>query len=750
MFDVQRTPEQVVEALAKAGLLDRVMEVVQEADEEELGTSGGEDASQSASRRLSAALQPIGSQTSQAVQPPAPVANQQDQQRGSELNSATQAEALPMATASAPEPEPTREELVQTPASEFATPPSTPPDTPTASEVPEGSLWGTTNGAETPKPVQPVQGARAPMPSSQNGPVSAHTAQLPTSTNGPQIQKDDIIAAGSIPRPVASNGPPLRLESLAAMSNFNPHLVSRSLTGTILVLSFHNLATVFARLTWNNWANYEEVAATGDPSTADSSGEYHRYHFTWSLPPGTNGADVQLALRLEDGSTNQAHWDNNGGQNYNAKLAPLQKRSPSIQQHSTPPSSGQATPVMQQKEGSAPLPNGAPPRVFLVRTVSDDQNEPSILYDPNRRSLVMDGQSTDFVAQTGSSGSLPFPAGAMLQHQNVETASTGSSYSVPTPNGSIKGGRIGAEGAGAKPNVQDTTSVSDRGAATTSLPPSRAHSVSSHASGDSTNAPFHYPTRAGAYQASALQQQSTLNRRPSRDMQPTPDMPNIMTALGARGNPDDLSGLYTSSGHDSGNNSVANGSVPARQSPSEATSIGARSATGMSVMSLPTTSRINTKAEVKPFSMSALTSGNIILPTSNSTMRALTLTSNAAQTLGRSFWRNNTSKSLRQNPKVPDHLNGALASSATMTYSNLTPVPHKVRSDECLVQVFACAIDFWDRAKVEILHTRGQGYGFVPGRAFVGKVLETGNDVDVTKVKRGDFVYGLADLRKVR
>lgn len=297
----------------------------------------------------------------------------------------------------------------------------------------------------------------------------------------------------------------------------------------------------------------------------------------------------------------------------------------------------------------------------------------------------------------------------------------------------------------------------ERVALNTSLPPSRAHSISSRASGDSTNAPFHYPSsRVAAYQASALQQQSGLRRRNSRDLHGTPDMPNIMTAFENKermgSGPDDLSGIYTSHAGDTSNSSLPNGSavvMHVRSPTSDAGSVGGQSQGGMSTMSVPAAQRVNTKMEPKPFSISALTNGKVILPTSNSTMRALTLTSNATQTLNRSFWRNNTQKTLRQNPKLPDHLNGKLGSSATITYSNLTPVPHKVRGDECLVQVFACALDFWDRAKVEILHTRGQGYGFVPGRAFVGKVLECGNDVDPNKVKRGDFVYGLADLRKV-
>lgn len=170
----------------------------------------------------------------------------------------------------------------------------------------------------------------------------------------------------------------------------------------------------------------------------------------------------------------------------------------------------------------------------------------------------------------------------------------------------------------------------------------------------------------------------------------------------------------------------------------------ARSQGGFSNMTLPTARRETTQMMVpKTVPGSAIAAGIVVLPHTSSTMHALTVTSNAAQTLNRSFFRNNQNKTLRQNPKTGD---GPI--NVAITFGNLTPVPLKIRADECLVQVFAAALDFWDRKKVEVLTERGQGYGFVPGRAFVGKVIETGSAVDVAKVKKGDFVYGLKDLKK--
>lgn len=754
-----------MEALAKAGLLERVMEVVQEADEEDSGVSGTEEVT-----RLSKKTQQPVSQPSPTQPASNPIMFPSFTSVPAATQPATQAPAqtVPRTAAFETETEPTREELVQTPASEFATPPSTPPDTPTAEDHPMSGPWPTSqDGVDTPKQKQipPIQ-TKSTEPTT-NG-VQSQGSLPPIIAAGPLKQTDTIIIAGAVPVPTIGNGPPVRLESLSALSTFDPHLVSRSLQGTALVLALHDLAMVFARLTWNNWANYEEVVATPVMSSVGTeSRELRRYHFSWSLPPGTNGADVQLALRMENGSTNQAHWDNNNGQNYFALLSPIQKRTPTpsitTSVAPTPTASGVATPTSAVSKESA---TSIPPRVYLVRTESDNSKESNVLYDPNRRSIVVDGQVMNVVPGSEMHQSaIPFPSGPHPQQNsvpvhniNIETASTGSSYSVPTPTASVKDGISPSHptmnGDAQKQLLPEEAAAVERAALNTSLPPSRTHSISSRASGDSSNAPFHYPSRAGAYQASALQQQSSLRRRVSRDMQATPDMPNIMTAIDNRqrvgSGPDDLSGIYVSQGRNISNTSIPNDMPHSAPPTSDAGSISARSQGGMSVMTVPSTQRLNTKMEVKPFSMSNLTGGKIILPTSNSTMRALTLTSNATQTLGRSFWRNNTQKTLRQNPKLPDHLNGKLGSSATITYSNLTPVPHKVRGDECLVQVFACAIDFWDRAKVEILHTRGQGYGFVPGRAFVGKVLECGDDVDPKKVKRGDFVYGLADLRKVR
>lgn len=80
-------------------------------------------------------------------------------------------------------------------------------------------------------------------------------------------------------------------------------------------------------------------------------------------------------------------------------------------------------------------------------------------------------------------------------------------------------------------------------------------------------------------------------------------------------------------------------------------------------------------------------------------------------------------------------------------FTEIAELPSKPKGTEVLVQVWATALDFWDTARVETLVKRGDGFAFVPGRSFCGKIVDTG--FDETKFKRGDVVYGLADIKKV-
>ncbi|CUA69569.1 hypothetical protein RSOLAG22IIIB_08576 [Rhizoctonia solani] len=84
-------------------------------------------------------------------------------------------------------------------------------------------------------------------------------------------------------------------------------------------------------------------------------------------------------------------------------------------------------------------------------------------------------------------------------------------------------------------------------------------------------------------------------------------------------------------------------------------------------------------------------------------------------------------------------IEGALGLTAHMSPSR------KVGSSQVLVQVHAVALDALDAIIVSKRLAKG-GYGFVPGRSFVGRAVECG--FDVGNVSRGDWVIGLTEIRK--
>ena len=83
----------------------------------------------------------------------------------------------------------------------------------------------------------------------------------------------------------------------------------------------------------------------------------------------------------------------------------------------------------------------------------------------------------------------------------------------------------------------------------------------------------------------------------------------------------------------------------------------------------------------------------------------------------------------------------------TIVLSSHMAPPRKVSSTHVIVQIIAVAIDGVDRA---LVHERLQGEPtsspFVPGRSFCGRILDCG--IDVKKLRPGDLVFGLQDLRK--
>lgn len=82
-----------------------------------------------------------------------------------------------------------------------------------------------------------------------------------------------------------------------------------------------------------------------------------------------------------------------------------------------------------------------------------------------------------------------------------------------------------------------------------------------------------------------------------------------------------------------------------------------------------------------------------------------------------------------------------------LEFSPRQSLPSQLKPNEALIGVLAGAIDEHDMAWTSRMSTIAQGFGWIPGRSFCGKVVEAG--FEVSKVKRGDFVYGYTELDKV-
>lgn len=85
------------------------------------------------------------------------------------------------------------------------------------------------------------------------------------------------------------------------------------------------------------------------------------------------------------------------------------------------------------------------------------------------------------------------------------------------------------------------------------------------------------------------------------------------------------------------------------------------------------------------------------------------------------------------------------------------PPPSYVPSSYVLLQVFAVGIDSLDsllvRDKVSAGLGAGKGKnsaGYIPGRSLVGRVIECGWEVNGDVCKKGEWVIGLLDVKKVR
>jgi hypothetical protein len=112
--------------------------------------------------------------------------------------------------------------------------------------------------------------------------------------------------------------------------------------------------------------------------------------------------------------------------------------------------------------------------------------------------------------------------------------------------------------------------------------------------------------------------------------------------------------------------------------------------------------------------------------------------------LGRSFsWGGNKSKKPdRSSSPTPPHLLNNMPS--PLGFCSRLPPPSYVPSTHVLVQVWAVGLDGRDEFVI-----RKEKTGFIPGRSFVGRVIETGWEVSDDIVKKGEWAVGLIDIKKV-
>ena len=106
------------------------------------------------------------------------------------------------------------------------------------------------------------------------------------------------------------------------------------------------------------------------------------------------------------------------------------------------------------------------------------------------------------------------------------------------------------------------------------------------------------------------------------------------------------------------------------------------------------------------------------------------------------------SKGKDKESMTPAHLLDSLP--VPVAFLSHLPPPSYVPSSHVLVQVFAVGLDPLDSLLVQEKTVNGaKGAGFIPGRSIVGKAIEVGWDVKGDVCKRGEWVVGLLDVKKV-
>ena len=133
------------------------------------------------------------------------------------------------------------------------------------------------------------------------------------------------------------------------------------------------------------------------------------------------------------------------------------------------------------------------------------------------------------------------------------------------------------------------------------------------------------------------------------------------------------------------------------------------------------------------------------------TMSTISVTRHGAETIARRGKRMSLPNILKPSSgsksfDLPEHLRRSMPS--PVSFSNITPPPTKVQGHQVLVQVWCVALEGLDVLLTRDRAKTPDGYGFVPGRGFLGKAMECGSSV--SNIRRGDWVMGVLDVGKVR
>lgn len=129
----------------------------------------------------------------------------------------------------------------------------------------------------------------------------------------------------------------------------------------------------------------------------------------------------------------------------------------------------------------------------------------------------------------------------------------------------------------------------------------------------------------------------------------------------------------------------------------------------------------------------------------STTMSTISVTKHAAEALGLSRRLSITRRFPRNSLDTPKHLQEE--GSSQVTFSSHTPTPSKVLANQVLLQVCSVVIDSLDLLLVQERSKSPDGYGFIPGRGFLGRIVEIGSTV--TDFRRSDWVLGVLDIGKV-